>query len=181
MDHRGHLAPVLTTARLIMRGHALADLAGSAAMWADPAVVRHITGKPSTPEESWSRLLRYGGLWTLLGFGYWLVEERGSGAFVGEVGFGDFRRDLEPSFDGAPEAGWVLAAGAQRRGYATEALQAALRWADVHLGDRRRTVCMVAPDNDLSLRLARRCGYAEYARTAYKGEPVLLLERAVAT
>src|SRR3954471_2867828 len=59
-----------------MRGHALADLAGSAAMWADPAVVRHITGKPSTPEESWSRLLRYGGLWTLLGFGYWLVEER---------------------------------------------------------------------------------------------------------
>jgi hypothetical protein len=40
---------------------------------------------------------------------------------------------------------------------------------------------MVAPDNDLSLRLARRCGYAEYARTAYKGEPVLLLERAVAT
>jgi len=139
MQRPGLLAPVLTIKRLVMRGHTLADRAGSAAMWADPAVVRHITGKPSTPEESWSRLPQYGGLWILLGFGYWLVDGRGSGAFVGEVGFGDFRRDLEPSFDNAPEAGWVLAAGAQRR------------------------------------------GYAEYARTVYKGEPVLLLERAVAT
>ena len=85
-------------------------------MWADPTVVRHIGGKPSSLEESWSRLLRYGGLWSLLGYGYWLVEERGSGAFVGEVGFADFRRELEPGFAGAPEAGWVLTAAARGRG-----------------------------------------------------------------
>ena len=72
----GRPVPVLTTARLVMRGHRPSDLDASAAMWGDDAVGRHIGGKPSTREESWSRLLRYAGLWALLGFGYWLVEER---------------------------------------------------------------------------------------------------------
>ena len=36
---------------------------------------------------------------------------------------------------------------------------------------------MIAPDNAPSLRVARKCGYAEYARTTYKGEPTMLFER----
>ena len=172
-----HPVPALTTARLVLRGHTPADLAASAAMWADPTVVRHIGGKPSSLEEAWSRLLRYGGLWSLLGYGYWLVEERGSGAFVGEVGFADFRRELEPGFAGASEAGWVLTAAARGRGFAGEAMAEALRWAEAHLPSRR-TVCMIAPENTASLRLARACGYAEYARATYRGSPTLLLERA---
>jgi RimJ/RimL family protein N-acetyltransferase len=168
--------PVLTTLRLVMRGHTAADLDATAAMWADFQVVRHISGVPSTREESWSRLLRYAGLWPLLGFGYWLVEERATGVFVGEVGFAVFHRDVEPSLGDAPEAGWVLHPGAHGRGFATEALQAALSWADAHLG-RRRSVCMIAPDNAASLRVAEKCGYTEFARTTYKGEPTVLLQR----
>ncbi len=63
-------------------------------MWADPEVTRYIGGKPLTEEESWARLLRYVGHWSLLGFGYWVVEEKTTGNFIGEVGFADYKRDL---------------------------------------------------------------------------------------
>ena len=170
------LAPILTTPRLVLRGHTAADLDATAAMWADPGVTRHIGGVPSTREESWARLLRYAGLWPLLGFGYWLVEDRATGRFLGEVGFADFHRDVEPSLSDALEAGWVLHPAAHGRGFATEALQAALAWADAHLSPRR-SVCMIAPENAASLRVAQKCRYLEYARTTYKGAPTLLLER----
>ena len=60
-------APTLETPRLALRAHRRDDFAACAAMWADPEVVRHIGGRTFSAEESWSRLLRYGGLWTLLG------------------------------------------------------------------------------------------------------------------
>ncbi|HEY0776819.1 MAG TPA: GNAT family N-acetyltransferase, partial [Gemmatirosa sp.] len=122
--------PALDTARLTLRGHVPADVAECAAMWADPLVTRHIGGRPSSEEEVWARVLRYAGLWALLGFGYWVVRERASGRFVGEVGLADFRRDVTPPLGGAPEVGWVLAPWAHGRGFATEAVRAALAWAD---------------------------------------------------
>ncbi len=115
--------PILETERLKLRGHRLDDFTHSAAMWADPTVTRHIGGKPLTEEESWARLLRHVGHWALLGFGYWVAEEKATGNFVGEIGFADYKRDLEPSLKGVPEIGWVLASPAHGRGY-TEALRA---------------------------------------------------------
>lgn len=145
-------------------------------MWGDPDVTRHIGGAPSTREEAWARILRYAGLWPLLGFGYWLVEERATGAFVGEVGLADFKRCVQPGLGSAPEAGWVLHREAQGRGFATEALRAALGWADEHLGPQRM-ICMIAPDNAASLRVGAKCGFGEFARTTYRGGPTVLLER----
>jgi len=92
MHHPGSsssVAPALETDRLVLRVHRLDDLAACAAMWADPLVTRHIGGKPSTPQATWLRMLRYPGLWALLGFGYWAVEEKATGAFVADVGFAD--------------------------------------------------------------------------------------------
>lgn len=168
--------PVIETGRLLLHGHRPSDLADCLAMWADPAVTRHIGGKPSTEEEVWHRILRYAGHWALMGFGYWAVRERDSGRFVGEVGLADFRRSIEPGFAGAPEAGWVLAPWAHGRGYATEAVRAALAWGDARFG-AVRTVCLISPDNGPSLRVAERCGFAAYAHTTYKGSPCILLER----
>ena len=74
--------PVLETERLKLRGHRLDDFIASAAMWADPNVTRHIGGKPLTEEESWTKFLRYVGHWALLGFGYWVVEEKATGSFL---------------------------------------------------------------------------------------------------
>jgi len=168
--------PVLTTERLSLRGPATDDFQHLTALWGDPDVVRHISGNPSTPSESWMRLLTSAGHWALLGFGYWMVEERASGRFVGQVGLADFKRDIEPDFGGAPEAGWVLAPWSHGKGYATEAVQAALAWGEANLA-MTRCVCMISPDHPASLRVAEKCGFTPFAETEFKSSPVILLER----
>ena len=171
--------PVLTTPRLVLRGHRASDLESSLALWGDPAVVRLISGTPSSREDCWARLLRYAGLWPTLGFGYWLLEERDGGRFIGEAGFADFKRSVEPDLGDALEAGWLVVPSEHGKGYATEAMQAALAWAETTLAPRR-SVCMVAPENAASLRVAAKCGYRSYAATTYKEAPTLLLERTIA-
>lgn len=168
--------PVLESERLIFRGHRVDDFPDCAAMWADPLVTRHIGGCPFSAEETWTKVLRYVGHWQLLGFGYWVMREKVSGRFVGEAGFADFRRQIEPSFQGAPEMGWALTASAQGKGLATEAVRAALDWGRTHLRSDR-TACMIDPDNLASIRVAQKCGFREYARTTYKGHPTLLFEQ----
>jgi len=169
--------PVIETARLRLRGHRVEDFGACAAMWGDAGVARHISGRPSSAEESWARILRYAGLWRLLDYGYWAVEEKTSARFVGDVGFADFKRDVQPSFDGAPEIGWVLAPWAHGQGFATEAVGAAVAWGDRHLGAQASTVCMIDPENAASIRVAEKCGYREYARATYKGQPTILFRR----
>jgi RimJ/RimL family protein N-acetyltransferase len=168
--------PVFRTQRLTLSPHRAADFADSAAMWADPQVARFIGGRPFSAEESWSRLLRYVGHWAVFGFGYWCVRETASGAFVGELGFANLKRELEPPFEGAPEIGWALAVRAHGQGYAREACEAALGWGETHFG-RVRTVCLIDPANLASIRLAERLGYTPYARTTYKDHPTVLFER----
>jgi RimJ/RimL family protein N-acetyltransferase len=168
--------PTIETARLRLRGHRLGDFGDCAAMWADAAVARHIGGRTFSAEESWSKMLRYAGLWALLGFGYWAIEEKASGRFAGEAGFADFKREIEPSFDGAPEIGWALAPWAHGKGFATEAVGAAVAWADGQFG-AARTVCLIDPENAASIRVAEKCGYREFARTTYKNQPTILFER----
>jgi RimJ/RimL family protein N-acetyltransferase len=116
------------------------------------------------------------GVWQLCGYGFWAVEEKATGQFIGAVGFGAWQRDITPSLKGWPEVGWVLAAHTHGRGYATEAAQAALAWGDEHL-PQSRTVCLIDVDNQPSLRLAAKCGYQEFGRVLYKDLPVVMLER----
>jgi len=172
-----HAAPALETDRLRLRSYRREDFPALVAMWGDPLVMRHVLGRASTEEETWSRLLRYAGLWPLLGYGYWAVEERSTGRFVGDVGFADFRREMTPSFGEAPEAGWVLAAWAHGKGFATEAMRAAHAWSDAHLERVEHTVCMILPENTASIGVAIKCGYAHDGRVTYKGHEDLLLRR----
>ena len=168
--------PVIQTDRLILRPHRLGDFDALADMWADPDVARFIGGKPSTRDESWARLLRYVGHWPLMGFGYWAVEWRDGGTYLGDVGFADWHRVITPSIEGLPEGGWVLAPAAHGRGVATEAVQAAVAWADRHLGDRD-TTCIINLDNAASVRVALKCGYREHALSDFKGTPVMQYRR----
>ena len=173
--------PVIETERLRLRGHKQEDFAESVAMWSDAAVTRYIGGKTLSEEEVWARLLRYVGHWAWLGFGYWLIEEKATGAFVGEMGFSDWKREMEPSLKGVPEIGWVLATRAHGKGYATEAARAAMMWGDANIRSARpslgRMVCIIHPEHTRSIRVAEKCEFKEVLRTTYHGEPTVLFAR----
>jgi RimJ/RimL family protein N-acetyltransferase len=168
--------PVLETPRLILRGHRAADLSDSLAMWSDPAVTRFIGGRPLSCEDVWLRVLRYAGSWALLGYGFWLLQDRATGAFAGEVGFHELKRDTKPSFAGTPEIGWAVSPRFQGRGLAREAVEATLAWGDGNI-DSDRTVCIIHRENVVSLRLAKYLGFEPQTDVAYKGATMTLFER----
>jgi len=168
--------PTIETERLILRGHTPEDFPAFAAMWADPVVTRFIGGAPLSEEDAWAKYLRVAGHWALLGYGFWSIVEKASGQRVGEAGILNVKRDTNPSFRDVPEIGWGLLPAVHGKGYATEAVKAILGWAEDHFG-KVRMVCIIDPDNTPSLRVAERCGFHEYARTTYKGEAIIILER----
>jgi RimJ/RimL family protein N-acetyltransferase len=168
--------PVLESERLILRGHRRDDFPAYARMWADPDVTRFISGAPLSEEDAWAKFMRAFGHWALTGFGFWSVHEKDTGARVGETGFLDVKRNMTPSLEGLPEMGWAFDRPAQGKGYATEAVRAALAWGENRFG-RRRFACIVAPGNAASLNVAAKTGFREAARTTYKGEPTVLLYR----
>lgn len=173
--------PVIETSRLRLRGHHRDDFPHCAAMWSDPAVTRFIGGKPFTGQQAWARLLSYVGHWVLMGFGYWVMEERDSGQFVGEIGFADFKRDIAASMQGKPELGFALASRFHGKGYASEAGAACLAWADANL-PFPVSVCIVHAQNLASLRVLQKCGYEVFEQATYNEQPALFLARtAVAT
>jgi RimJ/RimL family protein N-acetyltransferase len=168
--------PVVETPRLTLRAHRLSDFDASFAMWSDPVVTRFISGKPSTKQQTWSRMLTYAGHWALMGFGYWVIEEKSTGIFAGELGFANFRRDIAPSMREVPELGWTLATAFHGKGYATEAVQAAVAWGDARFAPRR-TVCLINSDNVASIRVAQKAGFEIFEHTVFFDQPTLFLER----
>ncbi len=168
--------PVLETERLILRGMQRDDFDAHAALWADPVVTRFIGGKPLAREEAWGSFTRYFGMWALMGFGFWVVTDKSNGSRIGAVGFQERMRDIEPSIKDTLETGWTIAPRHGGKGLATEAVGAALAWADQSMPARRIT-CLIAPQNAASLRVAAKNGFREFARTNYQGNEVMLLER----
>jgi RimJ/RimL family protein N-acetyltransferase len=167
--------PVVETERLRLRGHTLDDFAHTSALWGDASVLRYMGGKPLSVEECWARFLRYFGHWSLLGFGYWVVEERETAEFVGEVGFGDFKRDMQPALGAIPELGWVLAPAKHGKGYATEAAQAALSWGRKHFRSNN-FACLIHPEHRASIRVAAKCGFEAWQLATYRDRPAMIFK-----
>lgn len=176
MKASAHVVPLLETPRLRLRGHRGTDLPQCAAMWADPQVTRFIGAEPCSEQRTWARLLAYVGHWALMGFGYWVIEQRVSGEFIGEIGLADFKRDISPVMQGSPELGFAIASRFHGQGYATECARAVLEWADTHLCSPR-TVCLIDPQNAASLRVVEKCGYGVFEHGVYNSRPALFLAR----
>jgi RimJ/RimL family protein N-acetyltransferase len=169
-------APILLSARLRLRPHGQGDYAACRLLWQHPQTVRFIGRVVPSDQEIWFRLLRYAGMWSLLGFGFWVFEDRATGEYLGEGGLLDARRGVE-GLQGIPEAGWALVPEVCGRGLATEAMRAVLDWADLQLR-AERTGCIIDPANVASLRVAARLGFVETARPVFQQEPIVLLHRA---
>ena len=169
-------APTLETPRLRLRAHRPDDHAICTQIWSDPQVTRFIGGHPLNAEDAWKRLLQYAGMWILLGYGYWAIEDKRSGDYVGDVGFADLKRELVPALDGMLECGWALASAAHGHGYASEAVAAINAWAQVNF-PTRKIACIISPDNLASLRVAEKMGFHAWQTTTYHGSPIVAFIR----
>ncbi len=168
--------PTLITKRLILRPYRIDDLDAVAAMWADEDTYKFIGGKARSRADVWQQMQRGMGAWALLGYGYWAVEARETGRFVGEAGFLEGLRDIAPSLEGYPEAGWVFSTDGRGKGYASEALSAMLGWADDALPGREIR-CIIEPDHTASIRIAEKAGFERLASTVFIGQPILIFRR----
>ncbi|TMJ19143.1 MAG: GNAT family N-acetyltransferase [Alphaproteobacteria bacterium] len=169
-------APVLETERLVLRPFGAGDVDAQATMMSDPAVMRHIGGKGLSREEAWRKLLCGAGCWSVFGWGYWAIARRSDGVMIGQLGFADFKRDITPNVENVPEMGWLFAAEASGRGYATEAGLAALDWIEA-AHDRPEVVAIIDEGNAPSIRVAEKLGFDERGPATYRDEPILLFRR----
>lgn len=170
------MIPTIETERLRLRPYTPDDFDSYAQMWADADVVRFIGGKPFDREASWNRFVRQRGMWAMMGFGFFAIEEKATGHFVGEAGFHEMHRNIAPSIEGTLEAGWALNSAGQGWGYATEAMNAAIGWAEGVFSGQKMTA-LIDPDNLPSVRVAKKLGFAEATRTTYADKPIVVFER----
>ncbi len=150
-------APTLTTERLILAPISLDHWEAYAAAWADPAMTEFIGGKPRTRTESWTKFLAASALWQFMGYGYWSFLDRTTGRFLGNGGLSCFERGVA-GLEGMPEAGWAFIPEAWGKGLATEAMAAALAWADEEL-KAPEIRCIIDPGNQASRRVADKLGF----------------------
>ena len=122
--------------------------------------MKHITGKPATQAESWSRLLRYAGHWNLVGYGYWAICLKADESYLGEAGFLRIDPPDDADIDAKPEAGWVLGSAHTGMGYGLEAMTRILNWADSE-ANWATTECVIGAANTRSIALANKLGFEQ--------------------
>jgi RimJ/RimL family protein N-acetyltransferase len=122
--------PDLRTDRLTLRSWRESDVQPWAEMNADPQV-REYLGDLLTRAQSAASAARFQAQLDERGFGFWAVEVRSTGEFIGFTGLDQVDEDMP--FAGV-EIGWRLARAAWGRGYATEAALASLAFGFESLG-----------------------------------------------
>lgn len=168
--------PVIETAQARLRVVQPGDLDAYVDLWQDESVLRYTIGTALTRETAWSRILRTTGHWHVFGFGFFIVEDRATGALIGEAGFHDMKRAITPSIEGTLEAGWMLLPAHHGKGIAREIMDAAIRWASTTFPDMNFSA-IIDPENTPSRRLAAALGFAEGIETEYAGHPTIICRR----
>lgn len=122
--------PELRTARLLLRRWRESDLGPWAAMNADPEVREHL-GELLTRDQSDAAVALMQAEFGERGFGWWALETRETGEFIGRAGLDEVGEDMP--FAGV-DIGWRLMRSAWGHGYATEAALACLAFGFETLG-----------------------------------------------
>lgn len=143
------IAPTLQTERLTLRAPKLSDFEHWAAFFASPRSI-HERGMMSRA-EAWKNWSTDVALWSLKGYGAFGVDDRDTGAYVGEVGIYEVMGYPEP------ELGWFVVPEAEGKGYAAEAARAVMAWAHRSMG-WDRLINIIDPANDRSIALGLRLG-----------------------
>jgi RimJ/RimL family protein N-acetyltransferase len=151
------IVPHITTERLLLREARREDFDAFASIVMDPE--RPTPPGPADRRTAWRIFMAGQGAWVMDGLGFWTMEERETGAFVGSIGA--FLREPPPGPTAADvddlELGWSLVRRFRGRGLATEAARAVV----AHLRETTkppRVVAYVDHDNASSIRVAEKIG-----------------------
>lgn len=141
--------PVLTTDRLTLRAPRESDAAALEAFGKSER--SRFTGGPFDEYGAWRAVMAGVGHWAFKGYGYWSVDRRADGAFVGRAGV------IFPPGAAEPELAYHFFDGFEGQGYATEAVLAARAHCQGVMGIGP-LASFIDPDNARSIALARRVG-----------------------
>ncbi|MEH6367022.1 MULTISPECIES: GNAT family N-acetyltransferase [Pseudomonas] len=158
----------LETPRLIMRQWTPEDLPALASLNADSEVMRFFPAVLSR-EQSAQMLERLRGQFAAQGYGFWALQQKGSGQLIGFTGLN--RVGFEASFSSATnpavEIGWRLARKYWQQGYASEAARAALDFAFSQL-QLAEVVAFTAEVNGPSIQLMQALGMQHHSREDFE-------------
>lgn len=140
----------IETTRLRLRHWKSSDSEVFIRYYSDEQNARYVGGRKN-PDDAWRHMALLIGHWYLKGFGYWAVEEKGSGNFVGCVGL--WQSPGWPEL----ELGYWLLPDHQGKGYACEAAQRCINYARDVL-HAPSLVSYIDPTNTPSIKLAERLG-----------------------
>jgi len=122
---------ILETARLGLRDWQESDVPLFAAMCSDPRVMEFFP-KTLTKEEAREMITRLKQHIAVKGYGFWAVDIKATGEFIGFVGLETPR--FEADFTPCVEIGWRLAYQYWNKGYAQEAAKKCLEFGFNQLG-----------------------------------------------
>jgi RimJ/RimL family protein N-acetyltransferase len=143
---------IIETERLILRQvDPDRDFEPWAKAMADANTVRYLGTKPMNRAESWRSMAVVIGHWAIRGYGFFSLQHRETGEWVGRVG------PWYPEGWPAPEVGWTISPDHLGRGYATEAALASLRYAFETLG-WKQVIHVIMEGNEASMAVARKIG-----------------------
>jgi len=169
---------MLTTERLELWRPQISDRPGLVALIAPEAVREFLGPAEASESDVFARQLRNAGSWALYGYGVFTLRERGRDEIVGTCGVFRSFRGFGHGMDDVPEAGWIIAQTAWGKGYALEAMDAALAWFDREHRPER-IACMIEEGHKASMAIAAKLGFVEFGRHQPEGERALVLyERA---
>jgi RimJ/RimL family protein N-acetyltransferase len=162
-----HAATELETERLRFRMLRESDFPTIERWSADIQVMRYLGGKTFDTIQAWRHLAYLVGHWAMRGYGYYAVEEKSTGNFIGRVGFTN--QTGWPGF----ELGWTIWPEYQGRGYASEAARMLLHYAFDAL-DQPHVISLIHSDNAPSRRVAEKLGQKIEGQTVVLTMPVLI-------
>ena len=169
-------APVVETKRLELWRPQASDRAGLRALIEPGEVRRFLGGMEPDDHDVFMRLLRNAGSWTLYGYGTFMVRERGRPEIVGNCGVFHSWRGFGRGLDDIAEAGWIVGKSSWGKGYAQEAMVAALAWFEREQGGKP-TLCMIEEGHSASQVVAAKLGYVACDRFEEKDERPLIVYR----
>ena len=171
--------PVLVTARLELWRPQATDREGLRALIEPSEVRRFLSGMEPDDHDVFMRLLRNAGSWALYGYGTFVVREQSRSEIVGNCGVFHSWRGFGHGLDDIAEAGWIVGKNAWGKGYAQEAMAAALAWFEREHG-AQPTLCMIEQGHRASEAVAAKLGYVACDRYEERDErPLIVYRRAV--